>query len=170
MEPIPTGVTEIAQDTLSKTNNNATCGQSEFCGRHYHKPPHTRTQARLKDFFSRRVSSDTQLFHLLICLRRKSEWHFDWSSWNNFKRKAPVDRSSSRDTAVACCCCCDGADAAAATELMLLLRRSWCYYDGAGAAWQRSSRPSSRCRRGPPRGAASSTSRRDATMRRPFEC
>ena len=59
------------------------------------------------------------------------------SSCNNFKRGAPVDRSSSRDTAVACCCCCDGADAA------------------------RSSHPSSRCRRVPPQGAAGSTSRRD---------
>ena len=38
---------------------------------------------------------------------------------DDFKRKAPVDRSSSRDTVVACCCCCDGADDAA-TELMLL--------------------------------------------------
>ena len=36
---------------------------------------------------------------------------------DDFKRKAPVDRSSSRDTVVACCCCCDGADDAA-TELM----------------------------------------------------
>ena len=60
-------------------------------------------------------------------------------SWNNFKRRAPVDRSSSRDTAAvgACCCCCDGADAAACC-------------DGDDAAC--SSRPSSRCRRVPPHG------------------
>ena len=44
------------------------------------------------------------------------------SSCNNFKRGAPVDRSSSRDTAVACCCYHDGADAAA-TELMLRAAR-----------------------------------------------
>ena len=34
----------------------------------------------------------------------------------------PVDRSWSRDTAVACFCCCDGADAAA-TELILRVAR-----------------------------------------------
>ena len=33
----------------------------------------------------------------------------------------PVDRSWSRDNAVACFCCCDGADPAA-TELILLRR------------------------------------------------
>ena len=38
---------------------------------------------------------------------------------NDFFR--PVDRSWSRDTAVACFCCCDGADRAA-TELILLRR------------------------------------------------
>ena len=41
---------------------------------------------------------------------------------DTFTRKAPVDRSSSRDTAVACYCCCDEADAAA-TELMLRATR-----------------------------------------------
>ena len=60
---------------------------------------------------------------------------------NDFFR--PVDRSWSRDTAVACFCCCDGADPAA-TELML----------------RAASRPPSRCRRVPPRGAAGSTSTR----------
>jgi len=53
-------------------------------------------------------------------------------------------------------------------RLFLLLRRSWWCCDGADAA--RSSRPSSRCRRVPPRGAVSSTSRRDVTMRRPVVC
>jgi len=53
-------------------------------------------------------------------------------------------------------------------RLLLLLRRSWCCCDGADAA--RSARPPSRCRCVPPRGAASSTSRRDATKTTSWKC
>ena len=83
------------------------------------------------------------------------------AKFEGLPNRSPVDRSWSRDTAVACFCCCDRADAFA-TELML------------------------RAARVPPRGAAasllevlraapcaaSSTSRRERGMRRrrPVEC
>ena len=66
--------------------------------------------------------SDAHPFHAEYSLSSWSSQPFK-SCWNNFRRKAPFDRSSSQDTAVACCCRRDGADAAA-TELMLRAART----------------------------------------------
>jgi len=64
--------------------------------------------------------SDLSSFWRVILNNRK------FVSWclveKKFTGRAPVDRSSSRDTAVACKCCCDEADAAA-TELLLRAAR-----------------------------------------------
>ena len=57
------------------------------------------------------------------------------AKFEELANRSPVDRSWSRDTAVACVCCCDGADAFA-TELMMR---------AAASPLEVPPRPSSRC-------------------------
>ena len=80
-----------------------------------------------KHSFSCRVS-DTQLFHLLIYLRRKSEWHFGWML-------EPFQKKSARRPLIVAGQC---------RRLLLLLLRSWCCAELASLL-EVSPRPSLRC-------------------------